>query len=105
MALTAALLALLVGLGRIDSRLLLLFAFLLGTGAAFMAPAWQSIVPQLVTRDKLGAAIALNSVGMNLSRAIGPTLAGLLIVAVGIAAPFALNAVGLTVIVAALVWW
>jgi len=105
MALTAALLALLVGLGRIDSRLLLVFAFLLGTGAAFMAPAWQAIVPQLVTRDKLGAAIALNSVGMNLSRAIGPTLAGLLIVAVGIAAPFALNAVGLTVIVAALAWW
>ena len=105
MAATAGTLAILVGLGRMTSELLLLFTFLLGTGAAFIAPAWQAVVPQLVPQPKLGAAIALNSMGMNVSRAIGPALAGLLIVAWGLALPFAVNAVSFLAIVAALAWW
>jgi MFS family permease len=105
MAVTAGVLATLVMLERMTAELLLLFTFLLGAGAAFIAPAWQAIVPQLVPRDKLGAAIALNSMGINVSRAIGPALAGVLIVALGIAAPFALNALSFIAIVAALAWW
>ncbi|MEO0762915.1 MAG: MFS transporter, partial [Pseudomonadota bacterium] len=79
--------------------------FLFGTGAAFIAPAWQAIVPRLVPRSELGAAIALNSMGINVSRAIGPALAGFLIVAVGIAAPFLVNALSVVGIVAALWLW
>ncbi len=105
MALVAAVLAVLVALGAMNAGLLLLFAFLLGCGAAFIAPAWLSIVPQLVPRATLGQAIALNSLGINVSRAIGPALAGVLVVAVGFAAPFALNALSFLVIVAALAWW
>ncbi|MEN1727799.1 MAG: MFS transporter, partial [Pseudomonadota bacterium] len=101
----AALLALLVSIERITPLLLLVFTFLLGTGAAFIAPAWQAIVPRLVPRPELPAAIALNSMGINVSRAIGPALAGLLIVAVGIWSPFALNAFSFLVILAALLWW
>ncbi len=85
--------------------LLLVFTFAMGTGAAFMAPAWQAIVPKLIDPPHLGSAIALNSVGINVSRAIGPALAGVLIVALGLASPFAVNAVSFLVIIAALFWW
>ena len=85
--------------------LLILFTLAIGTGAAFMAPAWQAVVPQLVPRDTLKPAIALNSMGINISRAIGPAMAGILIAAVGLAAPFALNAVSHVIIIIALVLW
>ncbi|QPH54818.1 MFS transporter [Pontivivens ytuae] len=99
------LLALTVAAGAMTPLLLLVFTFLLGTGAAFLAPAWQAIVPKLVPRPELPSAIALNSMGINVSRAIGPALAGFLIVALGIWSPFAVNAVSFVVIVAALLWW
>jgi predicted MFS family arabinose efflux permease len=105
MALAAAVLAGLVAIGSMNAPLLLLFTFLLGCGAAFIAPAWLSIVPQLVPRETLSQAIALNSLGINVSRAIGPAIAGALVVVVGYAAPFALNALSFLVIVAALAWW
>ena len=84
---------------------LILFTLVIGTGAAFMAPAWQAIVPMLVPRSDLRAAIGLNSMGINVSRAIGPAVAGILIASVGLAAPFALNAASHLVIVAALLLW
>ncbi len=97
--------ALLVFAGLTEVWLLLAFTFLMGTGTAFMAPAWQAIVPKLVERPQLQAAIALNSMGINVSRAIGPALAGLLIAAAGIATPFALNAVSFLGIILALYVW
>ena len=100
-----SLLAVVVAAGAMTPLLLLVFTFLIGTGAAFLAPAWQAIVPKLVPREQLSSAIALNSMGINVSRAIGPALAGFLIVALGIWAPFAVNAVSFLVIIAALWWW
>lgn len=105
MAAVAAVLAVTVYLGWISPVLLILITFLLGTGAAFQAPAWQAIVPSLVPRPQLPSAIALNSMGINVSRAIGPALAGFLIVALGLASPFILNGLSFIVIVAALLWW
>jgi len=90
---------------RMTPALLILFTLAIGTGAAFMAPAWQAVVPQLVPRDTLKPAIALNSMGINISRAVGPALAGILIASVGLAAPFALNAVSHVIIILALVMW
>lgn len=84
---------------------LLLFTFLSGTGAAFVAPAWQAIVPQLVPRSDLQPAIALNGVGINISRAIGPALAGAIIAAAGIGWPYLINALSFLVIIGALLWW
>ena len=105
MAITAGALAVLVWVQLMTPVLLLIFTFLLGSGAAFIAPAWQSIVPQLVPAQNLSSAIALNSMGINISRAIGPAVAGALIVGVGLFAPFALNAISFLGIIAALVWW
>ncbi|WP_118138579.1 MFS transporter [Oceanicella sp. SM1341] len=104
-AVVVAVLALVTSLGLMTPELLLLFTFLIGTGAAFVAPAWQAVVPGLVPRESLTPAIALNSMGINISRAIGPALAGLLITAVGLSAPFIANAVSTVVIVVALIAW
>lgn len=98
-------LAVLVALERVSPAGLIGFTFLIGTGAAFMAPAWQSVVPELVPRSHLQPAIALNSMGINISRAIGPAIAGFLITAVGLAAPFAVNAASHALIIAALLAW
>ena len=105
LGLTTTALALTVAAGLMTPVLLLVFTFLLGTGAAFLAPAWQAVVPRLVPRAELPSAIALNSMGINVSRAIGPALAGALIVSVGLWAPFAVNAASFIIIVGALLWW
>jgi MFS family permease len=84
---------------------LLLFTFLIGVTGALSAPAWQAIVPQLVPRQDLTSAIAANSAGMNISRAVGPALGGVMIVALGIASPFWFNAISNLGIIGALLWW
>ena len=101
----AAISAILVWLDLINPQILLLFTFLLGAGAAFTAPAWQAIVPLLVPKRDLAAAVASNGVGVNISRAIGPALGGIIIGALGIAAPFWLNALSNFGVIGALLWW
>ena len=100
-----AIMAMLVAADAMTPLSLLAFTFLIGTGAAFMAPAWQAIVPGLVPRDHLQPAIALNSMGINIARAIGPALAGFLIASISLAAPFVVNAVSHLVIIIALIVW
>ncbi len=95
----------LVWSGRVTATALLAFTFLAGTAAALIMPAWQSIVPLLVPRRHLQPAVALNSVGLNVSRAIGPALGGLIIAEWGMAAPFWLNALTTFGVIAALIWW
>jgi predicted MFS family arabinose efflux permease len=85
--------AVLVWQHLVTPSILLVFIFLLEAGSAATAPAWQSVVPLLVPREDLPAAVAMNSVGINVSRALGPALGGLITAASGIAAPFWVNAV------------
>jgi MFS family permease len=101
----AAASALLVWLDLITPAILLLFTFMLGAGAAFTAPSWQSVVPQLVPKQDLPAAVASNGVGVNISRAIGPALGGAIIGGLGIAAPFWINALSNFTVIGALLWW
>jgi len=98
-------LGLLTFLGITTPWLLLLFTFLLGLGAAMNAPAWQAIVPELVTNKEIPAAVALNSVGFNISRAIGPALGGLVVASAGAYAAFLLNAVTFLGVLAVLYSW
>jgi MFS family permease len=104
-AVLVALFAILVWLGWVTSNLLLTFIFLSGITTILAAPAWQAIVPQLVPKEELSAAVALNGVGFNISRAIGPALVGLVIAALGMAAPFWINALSTLAVVGALIWW
>ena len=78
--------------GRMTPVLLLIFTFVIGTGSVLTNPAYQSLVPELVPRDEIPAAAQLSSINVNLARAIGPALAGVLITAIGVGALFALNA-------------
>src|SRR5580693_5681935 len=88
----SALYAAVVWLGYANPVNLLLFTFLISSVWALSGPAWQAVVPQLVPKDDLPAAITANSVGVNLSRALGPALGGAAIAGLGIVAPFWINA-------------
>lgn len=101
----AVLLGVLTVLGVVSASSLLAITFLLGVGSALMGPVWQSIVPTLVPRADLKPAVALNSLGINIARAIGPTIGGVLIVSLGVASAFFLNAASELVIIAALLLW
>jgi MFS family permease len=100
-----AVFATLVALNRATPAVLLLFIFLVGTLAAVETPAWQSITPLLVPKASLSSAIALNSIGVNISRVIGPALAGVIILGAGIAAPFWLNTVSNLGVIAVILCW
>jgi MFS family permease len=95
MTVTAAALTALTAVHRMPPALLLTFTFVLGTGAILATPAYQSLVPDMVPRRELPDAAALNSISINLARAIGPAIAGLLIAQIGVAAVFALNTAAL----------
>jgi len=103
--LLSAIFAALVEFGAVQPATLLLFMFLIGVGGALSAPAWQSVVPQLVPAQDLAPAVSANSVGINISRAIGPALAGSIIGLAGIAAPFWVNALSNLGVIGALLWW
>jgi MFS family permease len=105
MCAVAVIFALLVWREWMTAQVLLFLTFLLGAGKAVTAPAWQAVVPKLVPRNALQSAITLNSIGINISRAIGPALAGVLIASVGMASPFAVDAVSFLAVIAALIWW
>ena len=94
-----------VWLGLATPFNLLLFTFLAGAAGALTSPAWQAMVPQLVPKADLNPAIAANSVGMNVSRAIGPALSGIMVARMGISAPFWFNAFSNAGVIAVLLWW
>jgi len=84
---------------------LLWFMFLVSVCGALTSPAWQAVVPSLVPKEELPGAVSANSVGFNLSRAVGPALAGTIIGPLGIAAPFVTNALSNLGVIGALVGW
>jgi MFS family permease len=84
---------------------LLAVTFVSGLSVALILPTWQAVLPQLVGREELPAAVALNSFGVSLSRVIGPALIGMVIAALGMAAPFWLNAVSNLLMIAAVLLW
>jgi predicted MFS family arabinose efflux permease len=98
-------LMLLAHTGRLDMPALLALTFLGGAGAALMAPTWQSIVPALVPKAQLRSAIALNSLGVNLSRAVGPAAGGLLLAAWGAAFTYGVDLLTYALVIGALLWW
>lgn len=101
----AAILSALTLAGLTDARVLLAFTAAIAIGAAFSAPAFQAIVPELVPGPALQQAVALNSLGVNIARAIGPALGGLIIAASGPGAVFAVNALSILGILVVLARW
>ena len=101
----AGALGVLAALDLVTPWTLLGFTFALGVGAAIVMPAWAAIVPDLVPADELPSAIALNSIAINVSRALGPAIAGVLVAAVGPWLVFGLNALSYIGIIAVLLQW
>jgi MFS family permease len=99
----AAILALLTYAGWVGSSTLLMLTFALGLGAAMNNPAWGTVLSEAVPRRDLVQAIALNGVGFNLARAIGPALAGVLVVFGG--PELALNALSYLAVIGVLLSW
>jgi MFS family permease len=85
--------------------MLLGFTFALGVGAALVMPAWAAIVQDLVAADALPSAIALNSIAINVSRAIGPAIASVLVAVEGPWLVSGLNALSYIGIIAVLLRW
>ncbi|MDX1067520.1 MFS transporter [Sinorhizobium medicae] len=92
-----------MGLQSVSS--LVALTFIGGIGAALVAPTWQAIVPELVQRQDVKGAVALNSLGINISRAIGPALGGLLLAWFGAAVTYGVDVITYVFVVAALLWW
>ena len=100
------LLAVLTAAGQMPPALLLAFTVALGVGVAVQLPGWGASIPELVPRTQLRAASRLDLVGVNVSRAVGPALAGLVIAHLGgVPIVFALNAVSVVVFAVALLAW
>ena len=105
MAAVAGLLCVLSGFDALGAWGLVALTFGLGAGLAMTFPAWAATTPELVPREDLISAIALNGIGFNITRAIGPAIGGLTIAWFGMGAAFALNAICLLVMVVALFAW
>jgi MFS family permease len=84
---------------------LLLFTFLLGLGAVMNDPAWQAITPELVSTRQHASAVALNSAGFNVARAVGPAIGGIVVAAVGCGVTFLLNALSFLGVILFLYRW
>ncbi|CAI0901276.1 MFS transporter [Serratia quinivorans] len=91
--------------GALTVEYLLALTFIGGIGGALMGPTWQSIVPELVPRADLRNAVALNSLGINIARAIGPAAGGLLLASFGAGAAYGADVLSYVFVVSALLWW
>ncbi len=110
MLVAVVILSVLTLFGVISPWTLLALTFLLNIGAAMTNPAWQAIVPELVPRSELADAIAMNSAGYNLARAVGPALGGLAVAAFastskGAGTVFFVNAVSFVAVIWVLYVW
>ncbi len=92
LAFAAGLLAAFAWLHLVHPYVILTTVFLLGTGFAFNAPVWASVVPEIVRREEIPSAVTLGGVQMNLAGIVGPALGSLLLPVVGPAVVFSFNA-------------
>jgi MFS family permease len=104
-AVVATMFAVLVWMHLVTPLTLLAFAFLVAAGDALTSPAYQAIVPMLVSSSDIPKAVVANSAGINVSRAVGPALGGVFLGTFGVAAPFWINAVSNYGSIGALLWW
>ena len=99
----ASVLGLLYATGHLGIAAILIVAFLTGLAQSQSAPTYQAVLTSIVPGPQIPRAVALNSLQFNLSRAIGPVVAGLLLARLGAGACFAANALSFLAVIAALV--
>jgi MFS family permease len=104
-ALVAVALGVLTILGIMTPVRLLALTFLMGVGSALNDPAWAAVTPDILPDEELASGVALNSVGFNLARAVGPAVGGILVAAAGAGVSFLANAASYVGVVAVLYFW
>ncbi|HEV2396904.1 MAG TPA: MFS transporter [Candidatus Sulfotelmatobacter sp.] len=92
MVVAAAVLGVMSLLGAVTPWILLIFTFFMGVGAVMNDPAWQAITPDVISPPRHASAVALNSAGFNVARAVGPAIGGIVVAAAGAGWSFLLNA-------------
>ncbi|HLZ41509.1 MAG TPA: MFS transporter [Candidatus Sulfotelmatobacter sp.] len=105
MIVAAAALGVLTLLHSVNPWVLLIFTFFMGLGAVMNDPAWQAITPDVVSPPRHASAVALNSAGFNVARAVGPALGGIVVAAAGAGWSFLLNAASFFGVVLFLCKW
>jgi MFS family permease len=91
--------------GVMTPWLLLLLTLGLSIGDAVESPSWRAIFPELVNKEELPAALALNGIEFNLARAVGPGIGGFIVAAVGVGAAFSFNAFSFLGVIAVIARW
>jgi MFS family permease len=91
--------------GLMSPWLLLALTFALSAGDAIETPTWRAILPEIVKKEDLAAASALNGIEFNFARAVGPAVAGVIIAVAGVGAAFALNIVSFIGVIALVARW
>lgn len=92
MIVAAVALGVLTLLNAVTPWVLLAFTFVMGLGAVMNDPAWQAITPEVISPERHASAVALNSAGFNVARAVGPALGGAIVALAGSGWSFLLNA-------------
>jgi MFS family permease/quinol monooxygenase YgiN len=105
MLVCASALGVLTLMGKIGIASVLALTFGIGLGSAVLRPSWQAVQPELVEREEIAQAAALNGVSMNMARAVGPAIGGVLVAATSAAAVFIANAVSFVGVMGVLAWW
>ena len=105
MAIIAIILAATTVGGIMSPLLLLVLTFALSTGDAFESPTWRAVLPELVAKEDLASAAALNGIEFNLARAVGPALAGLVIAAAGVGTAFIINTLSFLGVIVVIARW
>jgi len=103
-ALCPTLLVVLLVIGVVEPWQVVALSLVVGVTDALSMPSFQSIVPSIVERDQIGSALALNSSQFNLSRILGPALAGVVMAGAGPIGCFALNALSYVPFIGVALW-
>jgi MFS family permease len=91
--------------GHMTPWLLLALTLALSLGDAVESPTWRAIFPELVKKEDLQPALALNGIEFNLARATGPGLAGAIVAAAGVTIAFVLNAISFLGVILVIFRW
>lgn len=105
MAAIAILLASVTIGGHLSPVLLLVLTFALSAGDALESPTWRAVLPELVSKEDLPAAAALNGIEFNFARAIGPALAGIVIAVANVGTAFLVNAASFLGVIFVIARW
>lgn len=105
MIVAAVALGVLTLLNAVTPWVLLAFTFVMGLGAVMNDPAWQAITPEVISPERHASAVALNSAGFNVARAVGPALGGMIVALAGSGWSFLLNAASFLGVILFLYRW